>query len=506
MHSGRRKLSAQKTSGYNTIHRPRFNELQHELEANAGAFRTVDLVVARYRDDSSWLLDVERELPMVRIFVYEKGGGESICHTMRLKRATCVPLANVGREQHSFMTHLVEHHDQLADKVVFSQAGPPGNGFLSGREGGHLMPGSDFFYDYLSPLTPPRMIFTMAYANLANREVLVRRRGYPINEPQAVSTETAAPAACAGDWQTLNNSTQRFWDILHPRKPKIDLPDQLAYWRTHLQPQLGPMTDAFMPFANGAIASASGALLAARPKAFYEELQRTVGTSDRPDAIYYLELASAYVLGHANVAHACSSQIDAHVEAGSMPYGSSNILGHRRRTSAYGYDSGYDSGQTKNGPWMYCYPPPSPPPLPSSPAPQFADTASLRMAAEEFNANATSATATYGPISSWDVSAITSMRLLFFNLGDFDADISAWDISGVTDMGYMFAVRSARAHPATSSRVLPCTLLVPSWPQALPSPVPHHALCACPLFDSAGRILFVQRKQAADELRMAWQC
>jgi len=310
------------------VYRPRYDKLQQELFGAGvdGAAGTVDLVVARYREDSSWLVDVERELPMVRIFVYEKGGGESVCHTMRLKRATCVPLANVGREQHSYMTHLIEHHDQLADKVVFTQGGPPGNGYISGHQGGHLMPGSDFFYDYLSPLTPPRMVFTMAYANLPNREVLIRRSGYPFNEPRVITTETAAPAACAADWLTINNSTQRFWDILHPRKPEIDLPDQLAYWRVHLQQQLGPMTDAFMPFANGAVASASGALLAARPKAFYEQLRRTVSTSDTPDAIFYLELAWAYVVGHADVAHACSSQIAAHVEVGSMPGTARNVF------------------------------------------------------------------------------------------------------------------------------------------------------------------------------------
>ena len=308
-----RQLSAH---DYGTVHRPRFDALQQELGANAGAGATVDLVVARSHEDSSWLVDVERELPMVRVFVYEKGGGESVCHTMRLRRATCVPLANVGREQHSFMTHLIEHHDQLADKVVFAQAGPPGNGFISGHQGGHLMPGSDFFYDYLSPLTPPRMVFTMAYANLPNRELLIRRSGFPFNDPHFVTTETAAPAACAADWLTMSNGTKRFWDVIHPRKPEIDLPDQLAYWRAHLQPQLGPMTDAFMPFTNGAVASASGALLAARPKAFYEQLRRTVSTGDTPDAIIYLEMAWAYVVGHADLARACSRQIAAHVEVG----------------------------------------------------------------------------------------------------------------------------------------------------------------------------------------------
>ena len=101
--------------------------------------------------------------------------------------------------------------------------------------------------------------------------------------------------------------------------------------------------------------------------------------------------------------------------------------------------------------------PPSPPPYPPGAAPQppppyaFTDTASLQTAAQEYNADADSATATYGPISSWGVSAVTSMNNLFSYLAQFNADISSWDTSGVTDMSYMFTVRSARALSAASA-------------------------------------------------------
>ena len=97
--------------------------------------------------------------------------------------------------------------------------------------------------------------------------------------------------------------------------------------------------------------------------------------------------------------------------------------------------------------------PPAPPPYPPDAAPRppppyaFADTASLRTAVEAYNADAASATATYGPISSWDVSAVTSMHGLVADLEQFNADISSWDTSSVTDMRYMFDVRSARALP-----------------------------------------------------------
>ena len=48
------------------------------------------------------------------------------------------------------------------------------------------------------------------------------------------------------------------------------------------------------------------------------------------------------------------------------------------------------------------------------------------------------ALATYGDISVWDVSLITSMYDLFADKASFNSDISAWDVSAVTDMIGMF--------------------------------------------------------------------
>jgi len=44
----------------------------------------------------------------------------------------------------------------------------------------------------------------------------------------------------------------------------------------------------------------------------------------------------------------------------------------------------------------------------------------------------------YGPINTWNVSNIISMKGLFENDEEFNEDISAWDVSNVTDMSYMF--------------------------------------------------------------------
>ena len=184
---------------------------------------------------------------MVRIFVYEKGGRGSLCGSL-LHHATCVTLSNarhsvsrswytlgrlwhvrwppmveafrsqprsgqgycfgafcdvsssveplhpypppvllqVGREAHSYLTHVIDHYDQLGDKVVFVQSSAPGYGFLEGSESGHLMPGIDFYADYLSPTAPPLAIFTMAIQNVR----LIGSRGceVPANAPASPST------------------------------------------------------------------------------------------------------------------------------------------------------------------------------------------------------------------------------------------------------------------------------------------------------------------------------
>ena len=75
----------------------------------------------------------------------------------------------------------------------------------------------------------------------------------------------------------------------------------------------------------------------------------------------------------------------------------------------------------------------------------FTTKASLETAVQAYNADVASAEVTYGPIAEWDVSAITDMSYLFYNLQNFNADISNWDTSSVTAMDGMFNVRSARA-------------------------------------------------------------
>ena len=67
----------------------------------------------------------------------------------------------------------------------------------------------------------------------------------------------------------------------------------------------------------------------------------------------------------------------------------------------------------------------------------FADAAALKDAVNAWVADAAAAEATFGHISGWDVSAVTSLESLFQNL-DLNEDLNGWDTSQVVSMKRTF--------------------------------------------------------------------
>jgi hypothetical protein len=73
----------------------------------------VELVVARWQEDLSWLRNVPASL---RLSVYDK--------SEEAPRPEAVSLPNIGREAHTYLHHLVERSDSLAEWTVFCQGKP----------------------------------------------------------------------------------------------------------------------------------------------------------------------------------------------------------------------------------------------------------------------------------------------------------------------------------------------------------------------------------------------
>jgi hypothetical protein len=73
----------------------------------------LDIVVARYTEDVSWIDDLKAVHP--RVWLYNKGGD--------LPGRPCMSIDNIGREAHTYLYHIITRWDDLADRTIFCQAG-----------------------------------------------------------------------------------------------------------------------------------------------------------------------------------------------------------------------------------------------------------------------------------------------------------------------------------------------------------------------------------------------
>ncbi|MCJ1459084.1 hypothetical protein MMC28_009461 [Mycoblastus sanguinarius] len=80
------------------------------FETTAAAHRQFQIVVAHYKEDLSWLEPARDDC-----VVYSKGGLSAPPGFLQ------VNLSNIGREGHTYLYHIVEHYDSLADVTLFTQ-------------------------------------------------------------------------------------------------------------------------------------------------------------------------------------------------------------------------------------------------------------------------------------------------------------------------------------------------------------------------------------------------
>lgn len=71
------------------------------------------IVVAKYKEDVSWVLKYKEEHD---VFLYDKSDDPFDEPGIQYKK-----LPNIGRESHTYLTHIVENYHTLSDYVIFSQ-------------------------------------------------------------------------------------------------------------------------------------------------------------------------------------------------------------------------------------------------------------------------------------------------------------------------------------------------------------------------------------------------
>ncbi len=113
--------------GFTMIQTLGFNDSQRDQKTN-GSGRTpgpsIEYVVARFAEDLQWLLQPPFASPNVKVSIYNKGPplADDFLVAMPATSFSVTALPNIGREFHTFLTHIVtrlQHPGSLADITIF---------------------------------------------------------------------------------------------------------------------------------------------------------------------------------------------------------------------------------------------------------------------------------------------------------------------------------------------------------------------------------------------------
>jgi hypothetical protein len=263
------------------------------LSSMAGASE-IDVVVAHYNEDLSWLSMIPEN---VHVHIYTKGPQlESTHGHIGGAHTTRQPLPNVGRESHTYLSHIVKNYDNLAPWTVFTQAGAPSFGYKGHRSGGgHLLAG-DSFVNYLTPHSSGSRFVYTSVVHLPSMNHLLRA-AYCIEDEMLEGGAVESCPTEASQWTP-------WWDVGGFRnfvdsKVKSQHGEFIMdFYRKYINPShAGEEVTAFFP--QGARFAVSRETIHRRPKVDYERLLAVLSNDEDSYAGYFMEwLWAELFLGH----------------------------------------------------------------------------------------------------------------------------------------------------------------------------------------------------------------
>lgn len=120
---------------------------------------SVELVIARHEEDLRW---VRRVPASIRITIYNKGATSPLpLELVRREGLSVHALPNLGREAHSYLTHLSERYEEVAPVTLFCQGhpfdhAPDFHARLRGVSEGSESPNPFLWYGFLEETDDPR--------------------------------------------------------------------------------------------------------------------------------------------------------------------------------------------------------------------------------------------------------------------------------------------------------------------------------------------------------------
>jgi hypothetical protein len=84
----------------------------------------MDIVIAKYKEDISWVNELGQLKEDQSLYIYDKS--DEPC-------ASSIPLPNVGREAHTFLYHICSRYNELPKHIMFLQGKPFDHSVPMGR-------------------------------------------------------------------------------------------------------------------------------------------------------------------------------------------------------------------------------------------------------------------------------------------------------------------------------------------------------------------------------------
>lgn len=200
-----------------------------------------NLVIARYNEDINWLNNIQNTH---RIFLYNKGDDDIYLHNVYIEK-----LKNVGREAHTYITHIINNYDNLGDITIFCQ----------GRIDDHLPDG----------INDVNIFFHKLYLEANNNGIS--------NPPlTSYNLENFRLGYWAGEHLESANMTFKDWFIKYI---SCKWPNILLWY----------------PFS---IMGVRKDFILSKSKAYYERLLTTISSSRSPEEGHFFERSWFYIFGH----------------------------------------------------------------------------------------------------------------------------------------------------------------------------------------------------------------
>lgn len=229
--------------------------------AQNSAVKPYAVVLARYAEDLSW---AEQWQDKLDVFVYNKGAP-----CVANFNAHWLTLPNVGREAHTYLTHIVQNYDKLHEVTIF----------LQGRIDDAHAHRPDRLLDYIEP---------------------AKRHGFSASHLMLVQPS---------HWNNIDFlSLPKYAPKVRNGSLRLNKDGLLAYANKFF----GRMPVMAVSTYTGCFAASREAILR-RPKSFYENLRATVGDHPDPEEAHFLERLWAHMFsGTAHVPYLLKIPADKH--------------------------------------------------------------------------------------------------------------------------------------------------------------------------------------------------